>query len=320
MHITVGIATWNRARVLRRTLSRLQKLLVPKGVSWELLAVDNNSTDDTQDVLNEFKSLLPLKALFEARQGKSWALNRAVEVAGGEYILWIDDDILADPDWMTEYHRAFLNFPAAGVFGGRIIPSFEGAPPEWLIEALPVIGGVYGMCEPKEGPISTSDPFLPFGGNMAVKSNLQRLFPFDVQLGRQGGKLLAGEESEMTRQMLENGIEGRWVPAARVEHIITPELQTLSHVRRYFHDSGVTSAPRARENGLAWFFAGPRWAWRQAIQCEIRYWLGRVFRRPPTVWMKDFWLASHAWGVLRKRPMRVPRRDSGQARSLSHST
>jgi len=307
MHISIGIPTWNRAGVLKRTLFNLKRLNIPAGVTFEILVVDNKSTDKTQDVINLFQNSLPLIPLFEPAQGKSYALNCAIKAAKGDYIIWIDDDILVNSNWLTEYYNAFINFPNSGIFGGRIIPYFEGSPPKWLISSLPVIGGVYGMCDPKEGNIELDDPFLPFGGNMAVKGKLQRSFLFDVRIGRQGGKLFAGEESKLIREMLIQGIEGRWVPRAQVEHLVPSKMQTIAHIRRYFHDWGVSDSLKSEKNIKSIFFAESPWVWRQAIQCELRYWCGRILKRSPAVWMQDLRLASNAWGILRKRPMKVPK-------------
>lgn len=306
MYISIGIPTWNRANILKRTLERLASIRVPEGVSWEVLVVDNNSTDETQNVIKAFEIRLPLRGLFQNRQGRSWALNRALEMAKGEYIIWIDDDILVDIDWLIEYRRAFFTYPDTGVFGGKIEPRFEGNCPIWLGDALAVVGGVYGKCDPLEGIITTNDPFLPFGGNMAVQADLQRKFPFDVRLGRQKGQMLAGEEADSVRKMLEAGFKGRWLPKAHVEHIIPEECLTLSHIRRYFHDWGVSVAMQQFNEGSTMLWNRPRWAWRQAIQSEFRYHTGRLLRRSPRIWIQDLRLASFAWGILRRHPMRLP--------------
>jgi glucosyl-dolichyl phosphate glucuronosyltransferase len=306
MRLTVGIPTWNRASLLGRTLSRLESLRVPAGVEWELLVVDNNSRDDTGAVLESFRDRLPLIPLFESRQGRSWALNRALETATGEFVLWIDDDILVDREWLAEYHAAFLHHPDAGVFGGRIVPRFEGDPPAWLLAGLEEVAAVYGACEPTNGPIRLTDPFLPFGGNMAVRTELQRRFPFDVRLGRSGGVMLAGEESLVVRAALEAGIAGWWLPAAVVEHVIPPSMQTVSHIRRYYHDFGATTPLTGGARDEAMILGRPRWAWRQALQGEINFRLARWFRRPARVWVRGLRDASFGWGVLRAKPMKAP--------------
>src|SRR4051812_1329005 len=103
MLVTVAICTWNRAALLDRTLARLRDLRIPPGLSWELLVVDNNCTDETSAVLARHAKHLPLRALHEPKQGHSHARNRAVAEARGDLLLWTDDDVLAHADWLAEH-------------------------------------------------------------------------------------------------------------------------------------------------------------------------------------------------------------------------
>src|SRR6266550_1086469 len=113
MLVSVALCSWNRSGLLRKTLEQFTYLEAPNGFDWELLVVDNNSTDDTPDVLAEFASRLPLRALREPMPGKSNAANLAVREARGEYILWTDDDVLAGSDWVRQYVDAFRRYPTA---------------------------------------------------------------------------------------------------------------------------------------------------------------------------------------------------------------
>src|SRR5215213_3679943 len=95
MRFTVAICTWNRAALLPEVLGRLARARPPAG-GWELLVVNNNSTDDTERVLDAFAGRLPLRRAFEQRQGLSHARNTAVKEATGEYLVWTDDDALVE--------------------------------------------------------------------------------------------------------------------------------------------------------------------------------------------------------------------------------
>src|ERR1700676_1787445 len=106
MRITVAICTWNRAKLLDQTLTQMRELRIPVGVEWELLVVNNNCTDDTDAVLGRHAAHLPLQRLFQPRQGKSYAANLAVERSRGALIVWTDDDVLVDPNWLAEYVKA----------------------------------------------------------------------------------------------------------------------------------------------------------------------------------------------------------------------
>src|SRR6266702_3280450 len=107
MFITVAICTFNRAESLRRTLESLVAIQVTSDLTWEIVIVNNNSTDHTDDVISEYIGRLPVRREFEPRSGKSNALNRAIDVAKGDYIAWIDDDVLVDAGLLTAYMDAF---------------------------------------------------------------------------------------------------------------------------------------------------------------------------------------------------------------------
>ena len=101
MRVTIAICTWNRCDLLRQTLERMTGLMQPPGTEWELLVVNNNCTDGTDQVLSGFEGRLPLRRVFESRPGQSNARNAAVGAARGEFILWTDDDVLVDPNWLN---------------------------------------------------------------------------------------------------------------------------------------------------------------------------------------------------------------------------
>jgi glucosyl-dolichyl phosphate glucuronosyltransferase len=97
MLVTVAICTFNRAESLRRTLALLTTMQVPPRLSLEVVVINNNSSDGTDNVINEFCCQLPLRREFEPRPGHSNARNRAVDVARGDYIIWTDDDVVVNP-------------------------------------------------------------------------------------------------------------------------------------------------------------------------------------------------------------------------------
>ena len=157
MLVTVAICTWNRARLLEQTLEGLRGLQVPAGTDWELLVVDNNSTDDTADVLRHFEGRLPLTAIPETRQGHSHARNAAVVRARGELLLWTDDDVIVDPGWIAAYVSAAAAWPEAAFFGGTVEPWFATAPPDWLARHLGRLS-VYVITQRSRGRVSSVQP------------------------------------------------------------------------------------------------------------------------------------------------------------------
>lgn len=296
--ITIGICTWNRQALLQSTLESLTKLRAD-GISYEIIVVDNNSTDGTAAVLQSYLTRLPLRVVFESRQGLSHARNALVEAARGRHLIWTDDDVLVDPGWLAAYARAFAAWPDLAVFGGPIDPWYEETPPAWLPPAIKAIGGIYLVVATPDGPISAGDARLPFGANMAFRTDVLRQFPFDPTLGRNGNFLASGEESAVIQGILALGHRGHWVPDATVQHFIPAKRLTLGYVRKWYHDHGSSLAANGRvPKGSAIAFGRPVWVWRQALQHEGLYRINRLLGRPDR-YVRHLSLASSAWGMLR---------------------
>jgi glycosyltransferase involved in cell wall biosynthesis len=298
MRITVAICTWNRCGLLKRALEQMLELTIPPGVEWELLVVNNNCTDATDDVIASFDGRLPLRRLFEPQQGQSHARNLAVEESRGDYILWTDDDVLVDKQWVAGYASAIGRWRGAAVFGGPIEPYFAGSPPGWLERTLSQIPSAYAIRDLGLKPVPLARDRLPTGANYAVRTSVQANFLYDPKLGLCGNNQLRGEEMAVLEAIFDAGEHGWWVPGARVRHYITEERQTTRYLRGYFSGIGEYYGRHMSPNGERLVFGRPRWLWRQAVQAEMKYRLNRVLRRPE-VWIEDLVAASGFWGRLR---------------------
>jgi glucosyl-dolichyl phosphate glucuronosyltransferase len=297
MHITVAICTWNRASLLAQTLTAMTALRVPERTTWELLVVDNNSTDDTAATIAAFAGRLPIRRVFEPTPGLSSARNLATIEASGEYVLWTDDDVLVEPTWLEAFVAAFVRRPAAGFFGGVIRPWFPNDPPEWLRRGFDHVATAYAALDhgPEEVPLSRGR--FPFGANMAFRINEQRAFLFDPTIGRRPGGPPGGggDETDVFRRMEARGIEGWWVPGAIVRHYIPPERQSIAYLRRYFMGYGEFLARTEEPSPAPRLFGKPRWMWRSVLANEARYRVGRWFAAPEQ-WVPHLKLASVTWG------------------------
>jgi glycosyltransferase involved in cell wall biosynthesis len=120
--ISVVVCTRNRAASLRTTLRSLAELRIPEGLSWEVVVVDNNSTDDTSDVVGAFArtSGLNVRYVLETTPGLSFARNRGVAVSRGEIVACTDDDCLVDTDWLAAAAREFSSDTSISVLTGRV--------------------------------------------------------------------------------------------------------------------------------------------------------------------------------------------------------
>lgn len=293
MHITVGICTWNRARHLDRTLEEMLKLRIPAGVSWELLVVNNNSTDDTDAVLAAYEDKLPLRRLFESRQGKSHACNLLVQEATGELLLWTDDDVLVSADWMEQYVAAARRWPEAMFFGGTIDPNYEVSPPSWVLSGLqpppgPLAGPLAVLQLGDEVRPLEADEF-PFGANMAMYTETLRQNPFDGRLGPTGKQLLRGEDTRLVEMLKDQGKLGIWVGSAKVRHWVPRERMTRAYVWEWYYRAGITALGAENLPPCRRIFGIPRWM--------LRNYLGRIAGWARS-WFSNEYERIQAWRKL----------------------
>lgn len=247
--LTVGVCTWNRARALARLLESLERLEIPTGRRWELLVVDNNSTDDTPRVIADFAARLPLTALFEPRQGKSYAQNTLIERAAGEWIFWLDDDQAPPSEWLNSHLAGIARRPDCDFFGGPIRPEFEETPPRWITGAWRILRGMYGELDYGPEPFDLNPKRLASGGNFVVRTAAQREFRYDIRLGRTTTDFIGGEEHDLQLRMLRAGLRGSWNPGPPMRHFIEPARMSFAHVRKYFRGSGLATACLRRNEG-----------------------------------------------------------------------
>ncbi|MEI6033656.1 MAG: glycosyltransferase [Verrucomicrobiae bacterium] len=249
--ITIAICTYNRCGSLRTTLASFAACEVPAGLEWEMLLVDNASTDATPAVAREFDGALPLRYIFEPKQGLSHARNRAVaEASGSGLLLFTDDDILVERSWIEAYHAAASRHPEADFFGGRVIPHFSEGRPSWLLdERMDLLDGFYGCYDlgPEMREIIGGD-ILPIGGSMGFRqscfSGSQR---FRTDLGVIGRGMGRGEETEFLGRLVRDGKRGLYVARARCHHGVLPERLKFGCAFRYglACGGGRGSLPRA---------------------------------------------------------------------------
>jgi glycosyltransferase involved in cell wall biosynthesis len=296
MHVTVAVCTWNRSGLLDQTLAGLRHLRIPAGAEWELLVVNNNCTDDTDAVIARHAPHLPLRRVFEPEQGLSHARNCAVREAGGELLVWTDDDVLADPAWLAAHVQAAADWPKAAFFGGPVAPWFAVPPPGWVARNLDLLACMYAIQQltAEVRPLAAGES--PVGANMAFRTDVLRSCPFDPALGRMGSRLVGGEELDVFDRLRAAGAQGVWVGTARVQHYIPPQRLTRAYVRQWQLGCGRTLV-RGNAGRLGKAVWGvPRWALRRYAVSTLKAWCFRPGggRR----WLRAFLDAAHARGVI----------------------
>lgn len=296
---SIAICTRNRGPVFARALERLCALEDP-GVPWEVVLVDNASTDDTPQVIERYRSRLPVRAFVERTPGISAGRNRAVDEARGAYILWIDDDALVEPSWLAAYVKAFQTWPDASLLGGPIAVAFDGPLPDWFNRALPRIAGIYAYRDLGREPIvlPALEHMLPFGTNYVTRTVDQRRFRYDPALGRHPDFPARGsEETDLMLSMLESGLIGRWVPGAAVTHLKSVDRATEAFIASHSRDYGRYRAVRFPVPDGPRIAGAPVAAWRRLARATKDYYWRRTFK-PPEEWINYFVEMHEARGAI----------------------
>jgi glycosyltransferase involved in cell wall biosynthesis len=259
MKLSVAICTWNRAATLRRTLDAFTRL-ESGSLTWELIIVNNNCTDDTDQVCAEFADQLPLRLLHEKTPGQSFARNLAIREAAGDYIAWTDDDVLVDPQWLARLADCLVTWHADWVFGPSE-PEWPGVAPSWYSSRL---CGYFAVLDYGTEPFAVTSADHPFYGlNFAGTRDAHvalRGFRQDYGLKGHGGGGGVGEDIDLFLRALAAGMKIVYTPDARVRHII-PE----DRARKHFHRRRLWATRQATYRHLpevfpkaSWFLGLPR--------------------------------------------------------------
>jgi glycosyltransferase involved in cell wall biosynthesis len=252
---TVTICTRNRAESLACTLQSIVDAAAYVDEPWELLVVDNGSTDHTQKVVARFGDRLPIRSIFHPVPGLSNARNAGLADARGAVIIWTDDDLLVDEEWLCSYLKAFRAWPDHAIFGGRAVPRYDEPSNDWFKACEGDLASLLAIRDAPDWDAITPDR-VPYGLNYAVRTDVQRKFPYDPDLGVAPGRRLGGEETTMIRAALAGGATGRWVWAATVYHLIPCQRQTAAYVFSYYRAHGyrfpdVSMSDKAVHRGRA---------------------------------------------------------------------
>ncbi|GAB6066976.1 glycosyltransferase family 2 protein [Methylothermus subterraneus] len=237
--ISIVICTYNRAEILADTLKSFLAC-ERAGIDHEVLVVDNNSQDNTREVVQQFIDRDPtIGYLQESMQGLSHARNRGIRCATGKIIAFVDDDVYFSPNWLTELEETFGD-PEVACMGGKSIPLFEDGKPPWLTEdILPV----YGSTRSGEASKLMQYPEHPFGLNMAFRREVfETVGLFNPKLGRIGKNLLSNEESELFWRIHRAGLKVAYNPNAIIYHRIPKERATPEWVLRRYYWQGRSEA------------------------------------------------------------------------------
>lgn len=215
--LSVLICTYNRCQTLGTTLESVAAQVVPSSLGWEILVIDNNSSDETRQVVEEFHRRFDrIRYLFEPEQGLSHARNAGIREARGEILAFFDDDEVADAHWLQSLTANLHGSEWAGA-GGKVLPPVGFSPPLWLRGNIGFASGPLASFDKGSEPGELQDP--PFGANMAFRKEVfERLGGFRADLGRSGNNMISNEDTEFGRRVLAAKLRIRYEPLAMAYH------------------------------------------------------------------------------------------------------
>jgi len=297
MDVTVAICTYNGAEDVPEVLDHLRAQEGGGDLQWEVLVVDNNSTDATGAVVqaeqDNWEHEAPLRYAFEGRQGKSYALQTAVDEAHGTWVAFLDDDNLPAPDWVASAHRFAEDHPQAGAFGGQIHGRFEEEPPT----SFGLVKPLFALNERTDEICYSAGESLQFaapGAGLVVRRKAWKESVPDTGLELKGptgdSRGTVGEEFELQWRLYQNAWEIWHNPEMHLDHKIPSERLEEEYLEDFFAAIG-RSRYRTRmmrfepwERPLAtivywgadlWKLARLCWTYRNKIRTD-RFVRGRV--------------------------------------------
>jgi len=243
--ISVIICTYNRSNYLYKTLESIaeNKISVDE---YEILLVDNNSTDDTVAISDRFHKEFPhIRYIYvkEEKQGLSHARNRGIQESRGDVLVFIDDDARMHSEYFR-YLKIYVDqYPEMMAFGGRILPVYESRKePSWL---SPFLKPLVSALDKGDFVKTFSKSSYPIGANMGFRrSCIEQIGGFNTALGRSKKNLMGGEEKDICARIRQTGAVILYLPKISVDHIIPDSRTTMEYVRNVAYGIGKSEKIR----------------------------------------------------------------------------
>jgi glucosyl-dolichyl phosphate glucuronosyltransferase len=267
LKISVIICTYNRAETIKDLLNCL--LIQEFNETFEVIVVDNNSRDNTKEVVKSFEVKFngKLRYFFQPEQGKTFALNLGIKESKGEIIVFIDDDCLVQKDHLLNIYKTLHeNGPDIGVVGGKILPLWgKVAKPAWIIDLK---SGWWSNTFFK-GPVGIFDcgdkPFIIdhvrrahrnvtfYGANTSIRKKLLE------QYGYFNNERIVGEDTEMCLRLFRAGIKGLYAPGIIVQHKVEAEKITPEYFYHWYYLRGKLLEVHNKYQGKFYHPLGVSW-------------------------------------------------------------
>jgi len=240
LDVSVVVCTRNRSAALAGALDAILAIDYDPH-RWEMLIVDNSSTDDTAEIARSVAESHSgrVRVVVEEQIGLSAARNAGVAATDAPIVAFIDDDAFPEPGWLTAILRGFRR-PDVMCVGGPVAPLIEGELPLWFRGRFLPYLTVWDLGDEE---IELHYNEYPRGANIAYRrSGLDLVGGFSVHLGRKGSNLLSCEEIELCLRLERAGFAILYQPAARVRHLTPVGRMTPEWLHARFAAQGRSEA------------------------------------------------------------------------------
>lgn len=239
MKFTIGICTFNRNDILKRTLDSIIDWIPHEKI--QLIIADNNSTDDTKNTVLKFidsNSKIEVLYLPVIQQGLSHARNIVLDNAKYNYVIFLDDDAVLCSDIVAEYEAAVVNNPNCHIFGGRVIKDDKTIIPTWFSKEFYML---YSLLDIGSDTIPFPSKLGPIGANLLVNTDKINGLRFRTDLGRVGNNLASGEETDFLYRIGFNRDNSLYVGKAKVYHCFPECRYTKEWAYERFKYNGISN-------------------------------------------------------------------------------
>ena len=246
--ISVILCTYNRDKYIYNVLRSVAENDLPHD-QYEIVLVNNNSTDHTEQECQRFQADYPdirFRYCVETNQGLSHARNRGIRESQGDLLAYVDDDATVNREYLRTYADFFAATPDAVAAGGPILPRYETEEPSWMSHYTRQL--ITGKLYLGDKPRPFARGAYPGGGNSCYrKSVFDTIGLFNVELGRKGNSLIGAEEKDLYDTMTSRGMHFYYLPTAILYHIIPPQKLTQDYFDRLTHGIGVSERYRTQQ-------------------------------------------------------------------------
>ena len=316
---TVLICTFNRAVDLGEALASVLAQDTGGRFNYEVIVVDNNSTDDTRNVVEALiaEGHVNLRYLFEGRQGRGHALRLGVSEARGTIYALADDDILVARHWLRTIVDTFGARPDISFVGGKVLPLWGAPPPRWLTPRhwSAIALSDYGN---QELVVDSGHQICLLAAAFRTDA-VKAVGGYGEALGVSSDRIGGTEDVDLFARLFRNGYRGLYIPDLTIQHKVVSNRTTKAYHRRWHVGHGRYYALMRADDvevGSHRLFDVPAHLYRQAGADAIGWVTNRIRGRSDDA----FWYETRVrffYGFLRERRDEFVRRGGRTLRDLA---